>query len=59
MSIFITLLAFDNYALINSSKIAILAGSFLAGILGLVILALFLPKEAPETGDDNSEMVPD
>ncbi|MCX6279711.1 MAG: Na+/H+ antiporter NhaA [Bacteroidetes bacterium] len=34
MSIFITLLAFDQHSLVNSSKIAILLASFAAGIAG-------------------------
>lgn len=42
MSIFITLLAFIDGALINNSKIAILLGSILAGIIGLIFLMLTL-----------------
>ena len=38
MSIFITLLAFDDLSLVNSSKIAILAGSIIAGIIGFAFL---------------------
>lgn len=38
MSIFITLLAFDNLNYINGSKIAILLSSLIAGITGFVIL---------------------
>ena len=38
MSIFITLLAFDNQALIQSSKISILIGSLIAGFIGFLIL---------------------
>lgn len=38
MSIFITLLAFDNPDVVQSSKISILLGSLLAGILGFLIL---------------------
>jgi NhaA family Na+:H+ antiporter len=44
MSIFITLLAFDNEHLINSSKLAILTASFVAGLIGFILLKLFLPK---------------
>lgn len=44
MSIFITLLAFDNSELINQSKIAILIASLFAGILGYFVLYLTLPK---------------
>jgi NhaA family Na+:H+ antiporter len=39
MSIFITLLAFDDSATINNSKMAILFSSTLAGILGAVLLS--------------------
>lgn len=38
MSIFITLLAFDNPEIVQSSKISILISSFLAGIVGFLIL---------------------
>jgi len=38
MSIFITLLAFQDPALVQSSKIAILFGSFFAGTIGFLIL---------------------
>lgn len=38
MSIFITLLAYDNEILINNSKIAVLLASVIAGILGFLLL---------------------
>ena len=44
MSIFITVLAFDNEALIEASKISIIITSVIAGILGFCILKLFLKK---------------
>ncbi len=44
MSIFITLLAFTENTSIISSKISILAASFLAGILGFLWLYFTLPK---------------
>jgi Na+:H+ antiporter, NhaA family len=40
MSIFISLLAFDNSELINNSKIAILLGSTIAGLIGLIWISL-------------------
>ncbi|HEX9979246.1 MAG TPA: Na+/H+ antiporter NhaA [Flavobacterium sp.] len=49
MSIFITLLAFDDHEVINHSKIAILAASLAAGILGFVTLKLTLQKEHRRT----------
>lgn len=49
MSIFITLLAFNDLALINSSKIAILIASALAGIIGFIALKLSLPKTVNES----------
>lgn len=48
MSIFITLLAFDSPEIIESSKIAILVASCLAGIIGFVLLKLTLPKQVNE-----------
>lgn len=42
MSIFIGILAFDNQGMIDTSKIAILLGSFIAGAIGLVLLRLTL-----------------
>jgi NhaA family Na+:H+ antiporter len=51
MSIFITLLAFDNSTIINNSKLVILLSSLIAGIIGLVMLKLSLkvkPIDAEE-----------
>lgn len=48
MSIFITLLAFDNAVIINNSKIAILIASFIAGIIGFIFLKLTLKKQIEE-----------
>ncbi len=45
MSIFITLLAFDDALVINHSKIAILAASLVAGITGFLFLNFTLNKE--------------
>lgn len=42
MSIFITLLAFDNADTINNSKIAILIASLIAGTIGFIFLKLTL-----------------
>ena len=42
MSIFITLLAFDDDAIINNSKFAIIVSSVIAGIIGFTILKLTL-----------------
>ena len=53
MSIFITLLAFADLALINSSKIAILIASVIAGIIGFVTLKLTLPKTVPDIDEVN------
>jgi len=38
MSIFITLLAFDNEAIIQQSKVAVMVSSLIAGIIGFYIL---------------------
>ena len=48
MSIFVTLLAFDNETIINNSKIAILISSFTAGILGLLTLKLTLKEDTSD-----------
>jgi len=45
MSIFITLLAFDNPEIIVSSKIAVIIASVLSGILGFVFLKSILKRE--------------
>ncbi|MBI3481901.1 MAG: Na+/H+ antiporter NhaA, partial [Bacteroidetes bacterium] len=45
MSIFITLLAFNDLHLIDGSKIAVLVGSMLSGALGLLCLQLTLKKK--------------
>ena len=42
MSIFITLLAFDDFTIINNSKINILVASLLSGIIGFFILKITL-----------------
>lgn len=44
MSIFITMLAFDTSPLANSSKIAILIASFIAGTIGFIWLNMSLEK---------------
>ena len=44
MSIFITLLAFDNASLIDSSKIAVIIGSLFSGLAGFTTLRLLLNK---------------
>ncbi len=46
MSIFITLLAFDNEAVINNAKLIILISSLIAGLIGFVFLKMVLKKEA-------------
>lgn len=48
MSIFIGLLAFDIPEMINTAKISILIGSFIAGTIGLILLKLTLPAQVKE-----------
>lgn len=48
MSIFITLLAFDNETIINNAKLVILLSSLVAGILGFVSLKFVLKTKATE-----------
>ncbi len=50
MSIFITLLAFDNIEIINNSKIAILIASFIAGTIGFIFLKLTLKTQIENDG---------
>lgn len=51
MSMFITYLAFEDVNLINTSKIAILAASLLAGLIGFLILKQSLRSEINDTED--------
>lgn len=55
MSIFITLLAFQSLDMINSSKIAIMLASLLAGFVGFTILRLTLPRRALPKEEEPSE----
>jgi NhaA family Na+:H+ antiporter len=48
MSIFITLLAFEDIALINQAKIAVMLSSLLAGIVGFIWLKSVLRTSLPE-----------
>ncbi|ATA75472.1 Na+/H+ antiporter NhaA [Capnocytophaga sp. H2931] len=48
MSIFITLLAFDNQTIINNSKLIILLSSLTAGLIGFVSLKLILKNTVVE-----------
>ena len=48
MSIFITLLAYDNPTIVNNSKIAILLASLIAGTIGFIWLKLTLKSEIRE-----------
>lgn len=48
MSIFITILAYDDIALINSSKIAIIIASIVAGLLGFIFLKFTLKNSSTE-----------
>lgn len=48
MSIFITLLAFDNDMVINNSKLVILLSSLMAGLIGFVSLKLILKNTVVE-----------
>lgn len=52
MSIFITLLAFNDADIINNSKIAIIIASTVAGIIGFTWLKLTLTKEIVEEIDE-------
>jgi NhaA family Na+:H+ antiporter len=45
MSIFVTLLAFSTNDLIDGSKIAVLTGSTISGVLGLIVMSMSLRKK--------------
>ena len=49
MSIFITLLAFDNETIINNSKFVILISSLIAGLIGFISLKLTLSHRASDS----------
>jgi NhaA family Na+:H+ antiporter len=49
MSIFITLLAFDNGAIIDQSKIVVMLASLLAGFIGFIILQFSLKSQPVDT----------
>jgi Na+:H+ antiporter, NhaA family len=44
MSVFITMLAFNDEAIINNAKLVIIFSSFIAGLIGFVILKFTLRK---------------
>lgn len=48
MSIFVTILAFDDEVIISHSKIAILAGSLISGIIGFLLLKMTLTQRVSE-----------
>ena len=50
MSIFITLLAFDNETIINNTKFVILISSLIAGLIGFIILKLTLKQATIDNG---------
>lgn len=52
MSIFVALLAFDDAGFIAAAKIAIIAASVIAAILGLLSLHLMLPKKGMEVAEE-------
>ena len=57
MSIFIVLLTFNDAEMINTSKAAILIGSFVAGIVGLLLLKITLKSNI--TDEENTEILVD
>jgi NhaA family Na+:H+ antiporter len=57
MSIFITLLAFDDIEVINNSKIAVLIASFAAGTLGFLWLKFTIKKPIPRIKPKKKKVV--
>ncbi|MEO8235209.1 MAG: Na+/H+ antiporter NhaA [Flavobacterium sp.] len=56
MSIFITLLAFDDAMIINNSKLFIIIASFTSGIIGLLFLKRILKTEISEEIEEIEEI---
>ena len=56
MSIFITLLAFDNPTIVNNSKLIILLSSFIAGIIGFIYLKYILKEGVIEKTSSNKPL---
>ncbi len=56
MSIFITLLAFDNSTIVNNSKLIILLSSFIAGIIGFIYLKYILKEGVIEKTSSNKPL---
>ncbi len=54
MSIFITILAFDDPTIIDNSKIAILMGSLVAGIVGFTFLKLTLKETITDQEEEQA-----
>lgn len=48
MSIFITLLAFEDATIINNAKLVILLSSLIAGAIGFIALKMILKREIPQ-----------
>ena len=55
MSIFITLLAFDDEALVVQSKIAVMVASLVGALIGLFTLKAVLPAAPSATGNDEED----
>jgi NhaA family Na+:H+ antiporter len=55
MSIFITLLAFNDMTIINNAKIAILLSSLIAAFIGLIGLKLSIKSTESESLADRSQ----
>lgn len=56
MSIFITLLAFDDHATISGAKIAIMISSLVAALIGLVWLKMTLKEPVAETPEERIQL---
>lgn len=57
MSIFITILAFNDIALIDNSKLAILLASFVSGVIGYVFLKLTLKSQFEKATSVNTNLL--
>jgi NhaA family Na+:H+ antiporter len=57
MSIFISLLSYDDVSIQNESKFAILISSVIAGIAGFILLSTINKKNRSSTNDDISDSI--
>ena len=53
---YVTMLAFDDASIINNAKLVILISSFVAGLIGFLILKKSLNDEVKENEEEQKEI---